>query len=59
MRLATSTDVTEFLLTRALCAVVPGVDFGSDAHVRMSYATSAELIREGLDRMAAALELLA
>jgi aspartate aminotransferase len=57
--LATSTDVTEFLLTRALCAVVPGVDFGSDAHVRISYATSAELIREGLDRMAAALELLA
>ena len=57
--LATSTDVTEFLLTRALCAVVPGVDFGSDAHVRMSYATSAELIREGLGRMAKALELLA
>jgi aspartate aminotransferase len=56
--LASSTDVTEFLLTRALCAVVPGVDFGSDAHVRISYATSAELIREGLDRMAAALKLL-
>jgi aspartate aminotransferase len=57
--LASSTDVTEFLLTRALCAVVPGVDFGSDAHVRISYATSAELIREGLDRMGAALKLLA
>jgi aspartate aminotransferase len=56
--LAGSTDVTEFLLTRALCAVVPGVDFGSDAHVRISYATSTELIREGLDRMAAALKLL-
>src|SRR5207302_7730038 len=28
--LTSSTDVTEFLLTRALCAVVPGVDFGSD-----------------------------
>jgi aspartate aminotransferase len=56
--LTSSTSVTEFLLTRALCAVVPGVDFGSDAHVRISYATSTELIREGLDRMAAALKLL-
>jgi aspartate aminotransferase len=56
--LRTSTDVTEFLLTRALVAVVPGVDFGSDAHVRLSYATSTELIRQGLDRMAAALKLL-
>jgi aspartate aminotransferase len=50
--------VTEFLLTQARVAVVPGVDFGSDAHVRLSYATSAELIREGLDRMSAALKLL-
>ncbi len=56
--LAGSADVTEFLLTQARVAVVPGVDFGSDAHVRMSYATSAELIREGLARMAAAIKLL-
>ncbi|MBI1847009.1 MAG: pyridoxal phosphate-dependent aminotransferase [Candidatus Rokubacteria bacterium] len=50
-----STDVTAFLLEHARVAVVPGVDFGSDAHIRMSYATSAELIREGLARMDAAL----
>src|SRR5438477_5535467 len=56
--LAGSADVTEFLLTHARVAVVPGVDFGSDAHVRLSYATSAELIREGLERMASALKLL-
>ena len=56
--LAGSADVTEFLLTHARVAVVPGVDFGSDAHVRLSYATSSELIREGLDRMATALKLL-
>jgi aspartate aminotransferase len=56
--LSGSADVTEFLLTHAQVAVVPGVDFGSDAHVRLSYATSAELIREGLDRMAAALARL-
>src|SRR5262249_12692369 len=49
--LAGSADVTEFLLDHAQVAVVPGVDFGSDAHVRLSYATSADLIREGLARM--------
>ena len=57
--LAGSGDVTEFLLTHAKVAVVPGVDFGSDAHVRLSYATSTELIRQGLERMASALKLLA
>ena len=49
--LRTSPDVAAFLLEDARVAVVPGVDFGSDAHVRLSYATSAELIREGLRRM--------
>jgi aspartate/methionine/tyrosine aminotransferase len=39
-------------------AVVPGLDFGSDAHVRLSYATSASLIREGLARMRAAIDTL-
>ncbi len=53
------TDVVEFLLEHARVAVVPGLDFGSDAHVRLSYATSAELIREGLSRMEAALGRLA
>ena len=51
-----SVDVTAFLLEHARVAVVPGVDFGSDAHVRLSYATSADLIREGLTRMRAAID---
>ena len=53
-----SVDVAAFLLERARVAVVPGVDFGSDAHVRFSYATSDALIREGLARMDAALREL-
>jgi aspartate aminotransferase len=57
--LAGSTDVTAFLLEHARVAVVPGLDFGSDAHVRLSYAASDALIREGLARMAAALTRLA
>ncbi|MGH7279684.1 MAG: pyridoxal phosphate-dependent aminotransferase [Candidatus Rokuibacteriota bacterium] len=53
-----SVDVTAFLLEHAQVAVVPGVDFGSDAHVRLSYATSAALIHEGLARMEAAIKTL-
>jgi aspartate aminotransferase len=57
--LKSSVDVTAFLLEAARVAVVPGKDFGSDAHVRLSYATSDALISEGLKRMAAALTTLA
>ena len=39
------------LLEEARVAVVPGADFGSDRHVRLSYATSLEAIREGLARI--------
>jgi aspartate aminotransferase len=53
-----SLDVTAFLLEAARVAVVPGRDFGSDAHVRLSYATSDALISEGLRRMAEALATL-
>jgi aspartate aminotransferase len=53
-----SLDVTAFLLEHARVAVVPGLDFGSDAHVRLSYATSEALIREGLARMGAAIKML-
>jgi len=57
--LKSSLDVTGFLLEEARVAVVPGKDFGSDAHVRLSYATSDALIAEGLARMGAALAKLA
>ena len=57
-RLDGSLDVAAFLLEEARVAVVPGADFGSDAHVRLSYATSDALIREGLARMDAAIRKL-
>ena len=56
--LKTSLDVTAFLLEAARVAVVPGADFGSDAHVRLSYATSDALISDGLARMKAAIATL-
>ena len=42
----------------ARIATVAGVDFGSDAHIRLSYATSLDNIQEGLRRMDAAVRSL-
>jgi aspartate aminotransferase len=54
-----SAAVTEFLLEEARIATVAGVDFGSDDHIRLSYATGLEKITEGLRRMATAIRALA
>ena len=53
--LKSSADVCAFLLDEARIATVAGVDFGSDAHIRFSYATGLETIKDGMSRMAAAL----
>ena len=58
VRLRGSLDVAAFLLAEARVAVVPGLDFGADTHVRLSYATSDALIGEGLARMGAAIRKL-
>ena len=52
--LRTSGDVTAFLLEEARVAVVPGADFGSDRHLRLSYACGLDTIEEGLRRIEAA-----
>jgi len=46
-----STDFTEYLLEEAKVAVVPGIEFGSDKHIRISYATSMDEIKKGVDRI--------
>jgi len=48
----------ERMLDHAKIAIVPGIAFGSDAHVRLSYATSMEKIEEGLNRFEAFLKSL-
>ena len=53
-----SADVCGFLLDEARIATVAGVDFGSDAHIRLSYATGLDTIKEGLARMDAAVRAL-
>lgn len=47
----TSTDLADFLLEQAEAAVVPGDAFGASSHIRLSYATSMENIKEGLKRI--------
>ncbi len=46
--------LANYLLKEAHVAVVPGEPFGSQHHIRLSYATSMDTITKGLDRIAAA-----
>ena len=47
-----SVAFAETALDKANVALVPGVAFGWDTHVRLSFATSIEQIDKGLDRLA-------
>ncbi len=44
-------DFAKRLLEEKLVAVIPGEAFGSDKHIRLSFATGLENIKEGLDRI--------
>jgi aspartate aminotransferase len=45
-----SQNFADRLLSKANVAVVPGAAFGDDRTVRLSYATSIDVIKKGLDR---------
>jgi aspartate aminotransferase len=49
--IANTLQFSERLLDKAHVAVVPGEAFGTDRHVRISYATSMHELERGLDRM--------
>ncbi|MCX7746532.1 MAG: pyridoxal phosphate-dependent aminotransferase [Clostridia bacterium] len=51
-----SDDFANMLLEKANVALVPGSGFGTDIHVRLSYATSLKNITEGLNRIEKFLE---
>lgn len=53
-----SAEMATYLLQTAHVALVPGVEFGSDAHLRLSYATPMETIIKGADRIDQALNAL-
>ncbi len=56
--ISNSSDFAAYLLDAADVAVIPGVDFGNDNHIRLSYATSLKNIEEGLKRISSAVKRL-
>ncbi|MFZ4598094.1 MAG: pyridoxal phosphate-dependent aminotransferase [Terrimicrobiaceae bacterium] len=46
-----SQNFADRLLSKANVALVPGIAFGDDRTVRLSYATSLDIIKTGLDRV--------
>ena len=58
-RCADSVALCEYLLAEGLVACVPGAGFGTREHIRLSYATSMELIAKAMDRVEKALGELA
>lgn len=54
--ISNSMEFAEWLLEKALVSVVPGVCFGDDRCIRLSYATSMANIQKGMERLAAFLK---
>jgi len=50
-KVETTDDLCLAILDEARVAIVPGSSFGSPEHVRISYATSMDKLREGFDRI--------
>jgi len=53
-----SVTLCEYLLEEGRVACVPGAGFGTQEHIRLSYATSMELIEQAMDRIDEALKKL-
>lgn len=51
LKITGSMDFAKALLEQATVGVVPGLPFGCDKNVRLSFATSMQQITKGLDRM--------
>lgn len=58
IKINNSVDISQFLLTQARVAVVPGLAFGSNDHIRLSFASSVDELNEGLTRITKALNSL-
>jgi len=46
-----SVDLAHYLLEKGGIAVVPGIAFGAEGYIRISFATSMENIVEGVKRI--------
>ncbi|MBV8969464.1 MAG: pyridoxal phosphate-dependent aminotransferase [Verrucomicrobia bacterium] len=47
-----SQNFADRLLSKASVAVIPGIAFGNDKTIRLSYATGMDVIKKGMDRLA-------
>jgi len=56
--IVSSTDLALYLLEEAKVALVPGDAFGDDNYLRISYATSLDDIRRGIERIRQAVQQL-
>ena len=50
-KIESAADFATVLLEKKYVAVVPCADFGMPDYIRLSYATSMELIKKGMDRI--------
>lgn len=50
-KIQSAADFAKLLLEKEYVAVVPCADFGMTDYIRLSYATSMELIKKGMDRI--------
>jgi len=57
-KLSSTRDLADYLLEEAKVAGVPGEDFGSNEHIRFSYATSLQDIEKGCVRIREAVQKL-
>ena len=57
-KITNSAELIDYLLDEANVAIVPGAAFGSDDHIRLSYATSLKNIEEGMKRIKNAINKL-
>lgn len=58
MQIRNSYGMAYYLLKHAHVAVVPGESFGTEGHIRLSYATSMKNIEDAMDRISSALSKL-
>jgi aspartate aminotransferase len=57
-RIKGTTDLTDYLLDEARVAVVPGIEFGTEGYLRLSYPIAPDVIQEGVKRIKQALARL-
>ena len=51
LNLSDDIEFSKYLLEKAQVAVIPGSAFGAPGHIRISFATSMELLEKAMDRI--------